>query len=392
MTLGATRGLSGQDTSVVTGLVIDAQSGEPVPDVVVGFDRMDLLAYTDSTGRFRLDGVPAGSRSFVFRHLAYGEHGRVVVVQEGGAALDLEVRISQEAIELSPLVVDVLSEAERQRLASGFVLRELGFEQIQEAQRQGLLLEDLVRRVPGIRFRRINVGGAARDCIEYRTYGTGNTCRDLAVVMDGVRMGSASMLLHTLDLDEVQRLEVLSAGEAGLQYGMSAGFGVLVVETRTGRAFADLERVGPMSPFDWDVEAEPHGWWRVFVTSFVANAAAVGLTSVPLAYCTHVLDGSLTNQPRCNRWVARGAGVAAIALPGATAGALGSWAGGTQLSRGHRGWAMSLGTLTNWAGALLYFTARSSDSEGRQIVGLGIMALGTPLMVTVSDRYFRRLR
>jgi hypothetical protein len=53
---------------------------------------------------------------------------------------------------------------------------------------------------------------------------------------------------------------------------------------------------------------------------------------------------------------------------------------------------MSLGTLSNWAGALLYFTARSTDSEARQILGLGILALGTPLVVTVSDRFFRRLR
>jgi hypothetical protein len=392
LALLAAPGLAAQESSAVAGIVVDAQSGVPVPDVVVAFDRMELLAYTDSAGRFRIQGVPAGSRSFVFRHLAYGEHSRDVVVGEGGAPLELEVRISQAAIELSPLVVDVMSEAERQRLGSGFALRELGFEEIQEAQRQGLLLEDLVRRVPGIRFRRINVGGAARDCIEYRTYGTGNTCRDMAIVMDGVRMASASMILNTMDLDEIQRLEVLSPGEAGMRYGMSAGFGVLVVETRTGQPLADLERVGPMSPFDWDVEAEPYGWWRVFATSFVANAAAVGLTSLPLSYCTHVLDGSLSSQPRCNRWAATGVGVAAIALPGAAAGAVGSWAGTTPLSRGHRGWAMSLGTLSNWAGALLYFTARSTDSEARQILGLSILALGTPLLVTVSDRFFRRLR
>jgi hypothetical protein len=392
LALLAAPGLPAQESTAVAGIVVDAETGQPVPDVVVGFDRMELLAYTDSGGRFRIQGVPAGSRSFVFRHLAYGEHSREVVVGEGGAPIELEVRISQDAIELSPLVVDVLSQAERQRLGSGFALRELRFEEIQEAQRQGLLLEDLIRRVPGIRFRMMEERGTARHCIEYRTYGTGNTCRDMAVVMDGVRLGSASTVLQSLDLDEVQRLQVLSAGEAGLQYGMSAGFGVLVVESRTGRAFADVERVGPMSPFDWDVEAEPYPWWRVFATSFVANAAAVGLTSLPLGYCTHALDGALTNQPRCNRWVARGTGLAAIALPGTAAGAVGSWAGTTPLSRGHRGWAMSLGSLSNWAGALLYFTARSTDSEARQILGLSILALGTPLIVTVSDRFFRRLR
>lgn len=388
-TLAVAPGLVAQDTSVVGGLVVDAQSGEPVADVVVGFDRMERLAYTDSAGRFRLEGVPSGSRSFVFRHLAYGEHRRDVVVQDGGAPVELEVRISQEAIELSPIVVDVLSEAERQRLGSGFALRELRFEEIQEAQRQGLLLSDLLRRVPGIRFRQL---AGRLECIEYRTYGTGNTCRELTVVMDGVRMGSASMLLHTMDLDEIERLEVLSPGEAGMRYGIFSGFGVLLIETRTGPNPAELDRGGPMSPFDWDVEAEPYRWWRVFATSFVANAATLGVTYVPLAYCSHALDGSFSRRDRCHPWVAAGSGFTAVALPGAAGGAAATLAGTTSLSIGHRGWAMSLGTLSNWAGALLYFTGRSSDSTGGQILGLGILTLGTPLVVTVSDRYFRRLR
>jgi hypothetical protein len=53
---------------------------------------------------------------------------------------------------------------------------------------------------------------------------------------------------------------------------------------------------------------------------------------------------------------------------------------------------MSLGTLSNWVGALLYFSARSRDATAGQIVGLGVLTLGTPLVETVSDRFFRRLR
>ena len=385
----APAGLSAQDTGVVIGIVIDARTGVPVPDVAVALDGLQLLASTDSTGRFRLDPVPAGSRMLSFRHLAYGEHSRTVVVEEGGASLELEVRISQEAIELAPLVVDVMSEAERRRLASGSPVRELGFEEIQEAQRQGLLLSDLLRRVPGIRFRQL---AGRLDCIEYRAYGTGSTCREMTVVMDGVIMGLASTLLQTVDLDEIQRLEVLSAAEAGIRYGIYSGFGVLLIETRTGPSPAELDQAGAMSVFDWDVEPEPYRWWRVFATSFVSNSAAVALTALPLAYCSHVLDGSLSRRERCHPWMATAAGVAAVATPGATAGVLGAWAGATPLSSGNRGWAMSLATLTNWAGAVLYFAASSSDSRAGQIVGLSIITLGTPIVVTVSDRYFRRLR
>ena len=389
LALLAAPALAAQASVTVAGVVLDAESGEPVPDVVVGVDGTELRAATDSAGRFRLAGVTTGTRRLVFRHLAYGEHSRDVVIGDSTSPVEIEVRLSQEAIQLSPMLVDVLSEAERQRLASGFAMRELTFEQIQLAQRRGLLLVDLLRQVPGVRLR--PDGGA--NCLEYRSYGAGGRCRAMTVVMDGVPISSdAGTFFRTMDLDEIARLEVLSPGEAGVRFGFAAANGVLLVETRTGPAPVDLSGGGSMSFFDWNMEPEPYRWWRVFATSFAANAAALGLASLPVAHCSHVLDGSLSRRERCHPWVATGAGFVVIALPGAAGGAAATWAGGTPRSRGHRGWSMSLGTLSNWVGALLYFSARSRDATAGQIVGLGVLTLGTPLVETVSDRFFRRLR
>jgi hypothetical protein len=357
---------------------------------LVGIEGTEFQAYTDSAGRFRVDGVPRGSQSLVFRHLAYGEHTHGVVIEESSTLVELQVRLSREAIELSPLVVDVLSELEQRHRASGFSIHEIRFEEIQTAVRNGLTLFELLRhRMAGIKYRRIS---GSRDCLEYRFMSAGTTCREMTVVIDGVPVSEPGLVLPTMDLDEIERLEVLSPGQAGARYGSLSGYGVLLVETRTGLAPGRTGRSATMSPFDWAQEAEPYPWSRVLATSFVGNAIGLGLAYLPVAYCSHAWTGSLTRRARCHPWVATGVGFAAIGLPGLAGGASATWAGTTERSQGHRGRSMSLGTLSNGAGALLLFTARSQGSDARQVAGLAVLALGTPLVVTLSDRFFRRLR
>src|SRR5688500_7257728 len=96
LALGLVARGAAQETRTVSGVVVDAGTGAPVVDVVTMVQGTALQAITDEQGRFRLDGVPIGSPRLVFRHLAYGEHGRVVVVGDTGALAFL-VRISQQA-------------------------------------------------------------------------------------------------------------------------------------------------------------------------------------------------------------------------------------------------------------------------------------------------------
>ena len=56
--------------------------------------------------------------ALVLRHVGYGEHAQTLVVGASGS-LEFRVRISSRAIELSPLVVEVVSDAVQARRASG---------------------------------------------------------------------------------------------------------------------------------------------------------------------------------------------------------------------------------------------------------------------------------
>ena len=391
-------GLAAQEPGTVAGMVLDAESGEPVPDVLVHVQGSELRSLSDAEGRFRIEGVPGGEHRLLFRHLAYGEHTREVTL--GGAGLELQVLMSPEAIELSPLVVEATGEREQRRRFSGNSRAEIGFEEIQAAARTGIGLSDLLRQMPGVRMR----PGGAGECIEFRQLGVGPICRNMTILIDGQLIADPASLLMAMDLDVIEHLEVLSPSEAGARYGGASANGVLLIETRTGtlaarpatiasrtRTMAAPAAGGPLSAFDWSsFEPDPYPWGRVLATTFVSNLLVAGLTYLPLAWCTEVWDGSL-KQRRCSAAGALGSGVAAMGVPGAAAGLVARRAGTTERSRGSLA-STTLGTLFHLSGHVLLLHGKNRGSGVAEVAGLAVVAVGTPLIVTISDRFFRALR
>jgi hypothetical protein len=383
---------------VIFGVVTDAQSGAPVPNVLVRIADTERQALTGADGRFRLDSIAAGSRTLLFRHIAYGEHSRSVTLTEA-STLQVDVRISQQTIELTPVVVETLSPEQLARLASGSPINEIRFEAIQLAARQGQGLIDLLRQqIPNIRFR--NAAGS-RNCVEYRMQGSLEACRDMTVVMDGQVVSDPGNLYPVMNLDDIERIEVLSPAEASSRWGDLSIYGVLLIETRTGTLPLGERETETTARFDWTGEAQPYPWLRVFTTSFVANAATIAVAYVPMAHCTHILTGSFrarlldssdaTSPLECHPVISFGAGLAALAAPGPVGGFSANRAGATVRSVGMRGRSMTFGVFSNLLGQMVFFTGRGRDSD-LQWLGLAIIAIGTPLLETLSDRYFRSLR
>src|SRR5687767_13917589 len=95
--------------------------------------------------------------------------------------------------------------------------------------------------------------------------------------MDGVPVSSASMLVATMPLQDIERMEMLSSAEAGALYGMFSGFGVLLIETRRGPTRERLREQGTkvFSGLDWSLEPQPYDWSRVVLSSFAGSALGV---------------------------------------------------------------------------------------------------------------------
>lgn len=88
----------------VQGVVLDARTGKPLPQVIVEIPRLRRSAVTDDAGRFRLVRVPAGEHGLVVRLVGYRAHSRPVAV---GSGAPIEVRLAEDPVLLAGITVTV---------------------------------------------------------------------------------------------------------------------------------------------------------------------------------------------------------------------------------------------------------------------------------------------
>ena len=384
-----------QQTRVITGVVIDRETSAPVAQALLRIQNTQLQSVTTSDGVFRLT-VPIGRHVLEVGHIAYGSHTDTVMV---GADQDarIQIEISRQAIQLTPLLVETQSELERRRRTTGASFNEIQREQIDIAQQKGFNLAELLR--DGMRSVRVSGerrGGAY--CVEYRGGTFENreltVCRDVAVYVDDVRMGTASQLYTTMPLRDIERIEMLGPAEAGTRYGIAGGRGVLLIETRQGiRARPRTGRAGaPLAGLDWSLESQPYRWGRVAGSSVIGNAVGLGLSLLVADQCLRLDEGINGLRSKCDAFSTVGAGFLLLGLPGLSSSFAAGWAGTTDRSKGRMLPSTLLGTLSAASGYLLLVHGQGNDSQVSRTAGVLILTVGTPILTTAADRIFRSLR
>lgn len=376
-----------QESRAVSGVVVDAETGQPVSDAVVTIQGTGRSVTTDSEGRFEVSGVPFGQHQLVLTHLAYGEHAEALEVEASGS-LDFEIRVTSRAIELAPLGVEVMSREETERRAYAAASHVIDRGEIDRSPRGQGLFPVLQSRVPGLR-----VEGA---CIEYRDYrqikyeDPANPeivyltrCRDITVYVDGVPNREGSFLLSQLSPSDVERIEVVPAAEASLRY-MEGSRGVILVETRQGSTATSPYRIH-VNGFGW-YEEESYPWIEVLGVSTLAGVAAVGLASTSIFDCSGF--GNSLTPPRCHAAAGMGTGL----LTSAVARVISQRVGRTSYSEGRTYPALLMGAVTASLGYVLYVHGEKSGSSSARTAGQVVLAAGIPISLTFSDRVFRMLR
>ena len=389
LTLVSATAAAAQESGALTGRVLEQDNSQPIADVVVRLHDLGISTVTDADGMFRFTDVPGGAHILVVEHLAYGDQSREIAVNPG-EDLRLDVRLSPRTIELEPLVVEAVTELERRRISTGHSINEVGPAQLSEAARRGLALSDvLAQHLPGLRVR----SGRTGSCVEYRSTSAQGGCNDVSIYVDGVRSAVPSLLYFSMPLDDIERVELLSPLQASTRFGMAAGGGALLVETKTGpqrRREAASEDL--VTGFDWSLEEQRYGWERVFASSVVGNAVGLAVGLGLASRCLEIDTGLGGLRPRCPSVLTTGTGILALALPSAAGGYSAGWAGQTSRSRG-RFLPAALGSaMAATAGYLLLIEGKSNESRPAQTAGIILLTVGTPLMTTVADRIFRVLR
>ena len=209
----------------VTGEVVDAEEGTTLPGVYVVVQGTQSGTTTRSDGTFTLE-APSEDATLVFSFVGYQEQE---VALEGRSEITVQLQPAVTAME--EVVVNVGYQEQTIETTTGSVSQVSGEDL--EVQPTTNLTQTLQGNVPGL----IGVNSSGRpgrdnSALLIRGASTLNNS-DPLVVIDGVpgRQGG----LARLDPSDIQNVSVLKDASAAI-YGSRAANGVILVETKEGRA------------------------------------------------------------------------------------------------------------------------------------------------------------
>jgi hypothetical protein len=230
--------MSAQGTLV--GKVMDYVSGQPLAGAEVSVLGTGAHQLTDARGEFVLDELPPGRHLVATEYLGYQQRTDSVTVfsQE---TVDIELRLSTEAIELEGLTVTSRTRFGRTSIANDKRADVLTRAEIEPLLGRVQSMGDLLRAMnaPGLRVAEIMVTDATGVpvpgwCVEVsrRTTRSGSGCSQAAVFLNDVLMPYPDQVLTQLLPVAIDRIEVLSPIDAHAQYGNAAANGAVLIYTR----------------------------------------------------------------------------------------------------------------------------------------------------------------
>jgi hypothetical protein len=377
----------------VLGQVVEARSGEPVAGAEVRVAR--LVVETDEVGMFRFDDIAAGRYDLQVSRIGYADRTVAVTVLPGDTSR-IRLLVSEAAIVLAPLTVEALSPDSLRARGAGYGRSGVSRAQLAQWQGTNMKLGDVLRsQVPGVRVRTVDQVAGSDVCVELRSTRSTGRCLSPAVYLNGVAITNPTMLLASLDIREIERIDVVPAAEAGVRYGPGALYGALLIETRRpgGARPADAASSRRTVNYDWTMDEGQHATLQVFASSAVANSAGVALGLAVAGGCLRVRapahDAIVSD---CGLLPTLGSAVVALAVPALGSGLASRWAGQTAASRGDFAPAAAAAAMVVLPGYAVVLSGMRNDSDALQWIGRAVIVVGAPAATTAADYLFRHLR
>ncbi len=222
--------------SRILGRVVERETGNPVEGAEITMADRLPSQISDRRGRFEIGTLPPGTHSLSVRFLGRAPLRAEMEVPPGGGALEVEIRLAVEPVEMEPMVVTATPR--------NTYLEEMGFYQRRDAglsgtqisrqmltERDPRSLGDVLAVVPGLRVLPSALGNfqvRMRRAVRLTADG-GEGCFP-ALFIDDVR--SQIGWLQDLDPARVEAMEIYTGANAPLRYNDACG--VILVWTRRG--------------------------------------------------------------------------------------------------------------------------------------------------------------
>jgi hypothetical protein len=158
--------LSAQNVGSVSGIVINATNKQPLQGATVVIEVLNQSSITDSLGRYRITGIPAGSYSITASSIGFQKESRYNVVITSGNENEISFELQTQSTSLSEVIVRAnRSTARATTLETPLSVQRLTAEEIKTNPGGNFDISRVVNSLPGVGGSSGSVGGFRNDII-----------------------------------------------------------------------------------------------------------------------------------------------------------------------------------------------------------------------------------
>ncbi len=281
-----------QQTATITGQVSDAASGAALSAVQVYLAGTGTGTLTNSSGRYLLLNVPAGSYTIQVERIGYKSLTQEVTVS-AGQTLDQNFSLGEEALGLDEIVVTGTAGAARRREVGNSIGQLNTSNMVEPIASVATLLQG---RVSGMNVTATSGSPGGGTAIRLRGNVSATMSNQPLIYVDGTRVVNESFPknyfpigyagssdnstyspLNDINPEDIERVEVIKGPAATTLYGTEAAAGVIQIFTKRGnrgrarwaanisQALSQVQDFGPSQGFDGSSitipasEVDPYG-------------------------------------------------------------------------------------------------------------------------------------
>ena len=233
-----------QQQGTVGGVVTDQTSGNPIVAARVAAVGTAIYTQTNATGHYVLPGLTPGQMTLRVSAIGYGAATQVVTITGG------EVAAQDFALTLEPYSLDAYVVTATGEQAKRTIVNAVSMVQADSVVSAGPIanMNDLLgARTPGVEVLPSPItGGGAR--VRIRGTNSLSLSNEPIYYIDGIRMessvnsssigigGTNPSRVNDINPEEIESYQVVKGPSASTLYGTDAANGVIVIQTKRGRA------------------------------------------------------------------------------------------------------------------------------------------------------------
>jgi TonB-dependent starch-binding outer membrane protein SusC len=230
-----------KQTGTIAGQILEEGTGQGMSGVQVSVEGTGIGTVSGANGAFQLTDVPAGEVEVVAQMIGFASQSRTVQLQ-AGETVQLEFMLSPQALDLDEIVVTGTAGG-TQRRALGASLSSIDAASLTEVAPVTSMEQLLQGRAAGV----VGLGSTgtvgATGSLNLRGITSLTQGAQPLIYIDGIRLetsrgmvssGEAVSRLADVNLQDIDRVEVIRGAAASTLYGSEASSGVIQIFTKSG--------------------------------------------------------------------------------------------------------------------------------------------------------------